>query len=121
MPITVTVEGETFSTDDLTLDEAVAIEAELGVSWLLVDPLVSALHCRAIMRTFLARTRSAEEATKIVGAIGVGTALDAVNIIADTLPYMFEDGLPVPNPGAAPATSGSPGAAADSLGPHPTS
>lgn len=95
MPFRVTVEGESFVVDDLTLDEAIAIEKALDTTWAYINPLRSAEHCRAIMQAFLARTRSVEEAAKIVGGMSIKAATEAVeHVPEDDLPDEFEDGLP---------------------------
>jgi hypothetical protein len=62
MPVRITIDGQSFLTDDLTVDEAVGIERATGVSWLQLNPLVSADHCRAVMVAFLSRQIPEEEA-----------------------------------------------------------
>jgi hypothetical protein len=95
MPFRITVEGESFMDDDLTLDEAIAIEKALDTSWQFINPLRSGEHCREIMVTFLARTRGVEEARKIVGGLTVKQAIAGVEHIADDdLPTEYEDGIP---------------------------
>lgn len=103
MPYKVTVQGQTFTTDDLTLDEAVAIEAATGETWRAINPLRSAAHCREIMTCFLARTKGRDDAASFVGALSMNEALDGVEFEADPdLPSEYSDGMPVPGPKAEP-------------------
>jgi hypothetical protein len=95
MPFRVTVDGQQFMADDLTLDEAIAIEKELDTTWQYINPLRSGEHCRAIMVAFLSRSRTVDEARKVVGGLSVKQALAAVEHVEDDdLPVEFEDGLP---------------------------
>ena len=103
MPYKVTVEGQSFLTDDLTLDEAIAIEEATGVPWTRINPIDSGDHCKRIMTTFLARTRSAEEAAKIVGGLTLRQVLAQVVWVDEDLPDEYEDGLP--KAAAGPATA----------------
>jgi len=45
----VTVDGQSWLVDDLTLDEVCEIEDETGSSWLMISPLRSAKHAKAII------------------------------------------------------------------------
>ena len=104
MAIQVTFDGKTWRTDDLTLDEAVAIEKQCGVSWTNMNPYRSAEQCRAIIVAFVARNRGDDEAAKLVGAMTLAETLDAVTVADDDLPSEFEDGIP--KAGAGTATTG---------------
>lgn len=102
MPYRVTVEGTSYSTDDLTLDEAVAIEKATGISWLYLNPVRSAEHCKAIMVAFLSRDRTPAEAEAVVGKLSLAAATAAVTDVEDDLPDEYEDGIP--KAGADPST-----------------
>lgn len=90
----ITVGGKSFLTDDLTLNEAEAIEKATGESWLSLTPYRSAVHCREIMRAFLLRDHSEAEAEEILSGMTVSKALDAVEVVDDDLPEVMEDGRP---------------------------
>jgi hypothetical protein len=94
VPFKVTVAGEDFLTDDLTLDEAIAVEKATNTSWRFIDPLRSAGDCKAIMVAFLSRTRGKDDAEKFVGALNLRTLLSSVTFVEDDRPDEFEDGLP---------------------------
>lgn len=55
MAYKITIDGESWITEELTLDEACAVEEETGASWHTMQPLTSAKHAKAIMARFLAR------------------------------------------------------------------
>lgn len=55
MAYKVSIDGESWLTDELTLDEACSIEDETGVSWHYMEPLNSAKLAKAIIARFLAR------------------------------------------------------------------
>lgn len=95
MPFRVSVEGQSFLTDDLTLDEACSIEAALGVDWGRINPLSEAKHCRAIVAAFLSRSCAVDEAAKKAGALSVRDALSAIEWVSDDRPDSYEDGLPL--------------------------
>ena len=105
MPFIVTVDGQEFSTDDLTLDEADTIEQALGITWFEMNPGRSARQCRVITAVFLARTFDETEATKRAAAITVGEARKMVRWEKEDLPDTYEDGLPKAE--GAPETPGS--------------
>ena len=109
MAYLVRFEGEAFNTDDLTLDEAIAIEKVTGRSWVLINPFRSAEDCKAIMVTFLARARGEDEANKLVGALSLGDVLKAVDVAPDDLPDTFEGGLPLAEAGTSTVGSAGPG------------
>lgn len=95
MPYQVSFEGEKWSTDDLTLDEAIAIEKVTGRGWTTINPFRSGEDCKAIMVAFLTRTRGADESARLVGALTLRQVLDSVDVVADDLPNLYEDGLPL--------------------------
>ena len=94
MPYRVTVDGVSFLTDDLTLDEAIGIETATGTPWTQINPIRSGEHCKLVMVAFLSRSRSADEAAKVVGGLTLRQVLDAVTWVEDDLPTEYEDGLP---------------------------
>lgn len=101
MAIEVTVDGKTWRTDDLTLDEAVEIEQACGVSWININPYRDAKQCRAIIVAFLTRERGAEEAAKLAGAMSLADTLEAIRVADDDMPTEFEDGIPKAEAGTA--------------------
>lgn len=94
MAFQITIEGEVFRTDDLTLDEAVAVEKATGTSWLYINPLRSAGDCRALMVVFLSRKRSKAEAEAYVKGLSMAAGIAAVQTVEEDLPDEYEDGLP---------------------------
>jgi hypothetical protein len=94
VPYRVTVDGESFLTDDLTIDEAIAVEKATGTSWVYINPLRSADDCKAIMVAFLSRSRPKAEAEAAAGALTIRDVLKAVEQVPDDLPTEYEDGLP---------------------------
>jgi hypothetical protein len=96
VPFVVTVEGEEFNTDDLTLDETVAIEQGTGESWLSINPFQSAKQAREIIVVFLARRHGQDVARKIAGGMTLKQTLDGVKHVDSDLPEMWTDGMPDP-------------------------
>jgi len=94
-----TVDGQKFSTADLTLDEVVAVEQATGVGWYALNPVESAAQARALLVEIYARTRSRDEAKKIVGALTVRDAARSIDWENDDdRPIEFENGIPVVDP-----------------------
>ena len=97
----VSVDGKTWNTEDLTLDEAIAVEEETGESWLFLNPIRSAKHAKAILARFLAREHGLDAARDRVGAMSVTEVLDCVDKAdADDRPTEHRDGVPVVDPKA---------------------
>ncbi len=94
MPYTLTLAGETFRSDDITLDEAVAFEGATGQSWRYLNPHRSAEQFRAVALIFLRRTREMPEAEAILAKMSLRDALAAVVEVDEDLPDEYEDGLP---------------------------
>jgi hypothetical protein len=115
MPFQVTFGGRSWRTDDLTLDEAIAIEKVSGRSWMQINPFVSAEDCKAVMVAFLAREMDSSAAEAKVGALSLREVLDSVDLVKDDLPEVYQDGLP--KAGGGPSTTGSSGEPAGSDGP----
>jgi len=105
VPFIVTFDEQEFSTDDLTLEEAEAIETALGITWFEMNPARSAAQCRVVTAVFLARTADETEAAKRAAAVTVGQARKMVRWEKDDLPDTYEDGLPKAEGG--PGTGGS--------------
>lgn len=112
--IRVTVGGESFTTDDLTLDEAIQVERDTEETWLRLNPYRSAAHAKAILVAFITRTSGAAEAARVVGAMTLAAALDCFSVADDDLPTIFEGGIP--KEVGEPATTGSSGAPASTVG-----
>lgn len=104
-----------FTTDDLTLDEAIEVERDTGETWLRLNPYRSAVHAKAILAAFLARTVGADEARRRVGEMSVSAVVDSIDVVDDDLPSMFEGGIPKGE--GEPQTTGSSGAPEPSTGP----
>lgn len=111
MAMKVTVGGQVFLTDDLTIEEAERVEDATGESWLYINPLRSAKHCKAIMRQFALRSMSEAEADKAINGLTVKEALEAVESVTEDSDLAAEwvDGMPDPKAEAAGSTSGSSG------------
>lgn len=117
--VQLTIDDETFTTDDLTVDEAIQVEQETGQSWLHMQPGVSAVQTKAVLVAWLSRTTARDVAAKRVGAMTVAEIADVVKIVESDLPGEYIDGQVNPKAGGAPSTSGSSGAPDDSDGPRP--
>jgi hypothetical protein len=116
VPIKVSFGGDTWMTDDLTLDEMVVVEEDTGATWVRFNPFLSSKHARAALIAFLARSIGRDEATRKVGALSIKEAIDCFEVVAeDDLPDVYENGLPKAE--GEPATTGSSGAPNDSDGP----
>jgi hypothetical protein len=96
----VTVGGDSHLVDDLTLDEVVEVEKETGESWLLMNPIRSAVQARALMVRFLARSVGEDAARKQIGAMRVADVVAAIERVDDDRPDEFVDGVPVVDPKA---------------------
>lgn len=107
MPYQVSIDGVgVFTTDDLTLAEAVAVEAETGHSWYEFNPFRSAQDCQALMVAFLRRTLSEDVARKQVEAMTLKEAIASLDIVDDDRPTVYEDGAPDLGVGGESATTG---------------
>jgi hypothetical protein len=102
------IDGLVLLVDDLTLDEFREIEAETGVRWSSVNPLVSADQAHAVLSAVLRRTMTAEDAQKRVGAMTLTETLTHIRLEryerSDDRPANYVDGVPVVDP--PPATGG---------------
>jgi len=94
VPFIITYNDEEFSTDNLSIEEAEAIETALGITWFEMNPARSAGQFKVVTAVFLARTRDETEAAKTAAAITVGEARKAVRWEKDDMPDAYEEGLP---------------------------
>jgi hypothetical protein len=80
----VTVDGQSWLVDDLTLDEVCDIEQETGTTWLVISPMRSAKHARAIIPRLmthvgdLTRRPSLEQARQRVGVMTITQVLECI-------------------------------------------
>ena len=106
MPFRFRVDGEEWTSDDLTLGEQCDIERKLGLKWSYLDPVAEVIPRQAVIAAWYSRTLSADEAEKKANALTVRQV--HVEVVEDDRPAEFDDGLPVVDPkadGAAPATT----------------
>lgn len=103
----VKVDGVEYDVEDLTLDETCRFERATGASWGELNPTQSAVQCRAILLEFYARTRSRDEAEKVVGALSTRAAVEHIVLVEaeDDRPAEYRDGVPVVDPKAEPAAT----------------
>lgn len=105
-----TIDGATYYTDDLTLDEIALCEDDTGESWLLANPYRSAKWIRAITVRILARTIGEDEAKVRVGKQTVKETLAGVEMAYDDdRPDEHMDGVPLVDPKEAEADSATTG------------
>jgi hypothetical protein len=122
MPFIFNLDGHEFTSDDLTVEEAVRIEELMGKSWLDINPVLHGSAFRAMAITFLSTHMDRKDAIAFVGAIKLNKVLDHVRWVEeDDLPVEFEDGIPKSEEATdGTSTSGSAGPTSGSDGP-PTS
>lgn len=116
MPFEVTLDGKAYSTDSFTLDEADRLEEECGRTWLELNPVRSSKEFRAVARVFLDRDHGPVEVAKLIAAMTIGDAMEAVEWVDKDLPRLYEDGMPDPKAEGGPSTttsSSSPGRPGD--------
>lgn len=94
MPFFLELDGQSFRTDDLTLEEAERLEGECGRTWLELNPVRSAKEFRATARVFLTRQHAPEVAAKMVSEMTIAQATAAVKFVPEDLPEIYEDDLP---------------------------
>lgn len=107
MPFELTLDGQVYSTDDLSVAEAVELEKMLGKTWRELNPLGSAAEFEAFAAVCLRRDHPADQAAKIAAALPLGQALNAARWVSDDLPDTFEDGYPKAAAGPSTTTSSS--------------
>lgn len=111
MPFELTIDGQVYRTDDLTIEEAAALEKECDKTWLQLNPLRSAQEFQATAAMFLRRTRAPEVAAKEAAAIRVQVAQESIRWVDDNLPTEYVDGIP--------KAEGSPSTTMSSASPEP--
>ena len=113
-------EGETVQEGDLTLAEIDEICDLAGITWVSLHPLRQPRHLRAIVAVLKARSgANPREVFDELASMRGGDALARIyEAPDDTLPTMYENGLP--KAGDDPATTGSSGAPSSTTG-RPTS
>jgi hypothetical protein len=80
----VTVDGQSWLVDDLTLDEVCDIEQETGSTWLVISPMRSAKHAKAIIPRLmthvgdLTKRPSLEQARQRVGVMTITQVLECI-------------------------------------------
>lgn len=114
MAIRVSFGGDSWTTDDLTLDEFAVIEEQTGAVWVNFNPFISSKHARAALTAFLARTLGRDEAASKIGGLSIKEAVACFEVVPDDLPNLYEDSIPkaegdTETPGSSPAPSGSDG------------
>jgi hypothetical protein len=90
MAFKVTVDGESWLTDELTLDEACALEEEIGATWHTMEPINSARHARGIIARFLARKVGLELAQARVGTMTIAQILECIGTSEDDKSATFD-------------------------------
>lgn len=105
MPFEITLDGHVYSTDDLSVAEAVELEKALGKTWRELSPSGSAEEFQAFAAVCLRRDHPADQAAKIARETPLSVALSAARWIEDDLPATYEDGLPKVEEGPSTTTS----------------
>lgn len=119
MPLKVTINDQSWLTEDLTLDELADVEGDAGESWsfVLQAPLKTAVSARAILVRFLAREHGLEHAAKLAGGMTFREVLDAFEFVEDDRPEEYKKDVPVVDPKAG---TGEPGTISSSSSPGGT-
>lgn len=94
MPYQIKVDGNTWRTDDLTLDEAIQIEIDADTNWGLINPFKSAKDAKAVLTAFMGRTDGRAGALNRVGKMTLTQILECIDIVEDDRPEQFEEGIP---------------------------
>lgn len=97
MPWQITVCGETFREDQLTLQQACAIEDATGLNWRVIHPMNSAKVAVTLGSVLLAERTgiTQDEAREKLGALGVNEWTDAFEVVEDDLPTAWEGDSPL--------------------------
>jgi hypothetical protein len=103
MPFVLHLDGKDYSTDDLSVAEAVELEKRLGKTWRELNPLGSAEEFEGFAAMCLRRDHPADQADKIAHEMPLGAALKAARWVDDDLPDRYQDGYPKAE--AAPSTT----------------
>lgn len=105
MPFELTLAGQIYSTDHLSVAQAVELEKSLGRTWRQLNPLGSAEEFQAFAAMCLRRDYPADQAVKMAAEIPLGEALAATKWVADDRPTEYEDGYPKAEGGPSTTTS----------------
>lgn len=95
MSYRVTVDGRSWLTDELTLDEACAIEEELGLSWHSMEPINSAKHAKAIIARLMTHVANPAECPTLDAAkrrVGCMTITEVLECISLDAPAKADEG-----------------------------
>jgi hypothetical protein len=98
MPYRFEVDGDVWTSDDLTLGEQCEIERRLGLKYVLLDPAQEAIPRQAFVVAWLTRRMPYDEAVKAADAL-TGRQL-RVSVVDDDRPIEWHDGIPVLDPKA---------------------
>lgn len=107
MPWRLEVDGDTWTTQDYTLDEMVAVEKRTGFQWGGLRPHSEAEHARALIIHWYARTGPVDDAEKRAGVL-TDRQVRVTEMPDDDRPAQHNDGIPVVDPkadGDGPATT----------------
>ena len=105
MPFEITLEGNVYTTDRLTVAEAVELEKALGKNWAQLNPVASAEEFQAFVTVLLRRDHPPDQAIKIAAELPLSVALNAAQWVDDDLPVEYEDGHPKKGGGPSTTTS----------------
>jgi hypothetical protein len=106
VPFLFDVDGETWTSEDYTLDEMVEVERRAKVKWVFLDPVQEREVTRAFIVVRFARSGSVADAEKRAGALTEKQI--GVRQGEDDRPTEFRSGVPMVDPPpatAAPATT----------------
>lgn len=98
MPVRITVDGESWLTDDLTFVEIRAVEKATGVSWLRIDPVRWAEHLWHVMVQLLSRSVAEDVAIKRLEGMTAAEIGACISVVPDDRPVEHTDGVPVVDP-----------------------
>lgn len=94
MPFELILDGRTYSTDQMSVAEAVELEKVLDKTWRELNPLSSAEEFQAFAAICLRRDHPSDQAAKMAAELPLGEALLAARWVDDDRPTEYEDGSP---------------------------
>lgn len=98
-----TYEGVDYWVDDLTLAEAMEVEAKCG-DWPEWQPIRNLRLAFTIMTVFLRRTMSEDDVATIIGGLSKRACRAMWDFREEEMPAAFENGVPVPKAVGEPST-----------------
>jgi len=107
----VTIDGQSWLVDDLTLDEVCEIEDETGSSWLMISPLRSAKHAKAIIPRLMMHVGNPTQRPTLEQArsrVGCMTVTQVLACITEDEPEAEAAEAPKENPDPNPESETSP-------------